>query len=584
MTPLYYQGVKKTIVSRPILEQKDDLGALPPILKRIFLARGLTSSEQLDRSLTKLPSPWLFSNMETMVAHLITALEQQQKICIVADIDADGATSCAVAMKGFRLLGAKNIDFVVPNRFEHAYGLTPEIVELAAQKNAQVIITVDNGISSHEGVIAAKERDMIVLITDHHLPAKTLPLADAIVNPNLLFDGFPSKAVAGVGVIFYVLSALRSRLRERHWFEQQAISEPNLAQLLDFVALGTVADVVALDKVNRTLVHQGLLRIRNGQGHAGILALIDVAGKNAPTLQASDFGFSVAPRLNAAGRIQDMSLGINCLLEDDFATARQMAAHLDSLNTERREIEYTMKQEAMNLLADTFALNKPHEKWGVCLFDENWHQGVIGILAARIKDRLHRPVITFAAAGHDLLKGSGRSIEGVHLRDVLSDIATEQPHLILQFGGHAMAAGLSLHTHNLPLFTIAFDEMVGRRLSQLDLQQKILSDGELTEAELNLEFADLLQSVTTWGQHFPEPIFHGTFEVVQVRILKDSHLKLLVRTNTTGNELEAIAFNVDKPEMWQGMRRVCLAYKLDINQYRGNRNVQLMVQYLEKVL
>ena len=584
MTPLYYQVVKKTITQRPILEQEDDLGTLPPILKRIFLARGLTSSEQLDRHLTTLPSPWLFSNMETMVAHLISALEQQQRICIVADIDADGATSCAVAMKGFRLLGAKNIDFVVPNRFEHAYGLTPEIVELAAQKNAQVIITVDNGISSHEGVIAAKEHNMMVLITDHHLPAKTLPLADAIVNPNLVFDGFPSKAVAGVGVIFYVLSALRSRLRERHWFEQQAITEPNLAQLLDFVALGTVADVVALDKVNRTLVHQGLLRIRNGQGHAGILALIDVAGKNAQTLQASDFGFSVAPRLNAAGRIQDMSLGINCLLEDDFATARQMAAHLDSLNNERREIEHTMKQEAMNLLADTFALNKPHEKWGVCLFDENWHQGVIGILAARIKDRLHRPVITFAAAGHDLLKGSGRSIEGVHLRDVLSDIATEQPHLILQFGGHAMAAGLSLHTHNLPLFTIAFDEMVGRRLSQIDLQQKILSDGELTEAELNLEFADLLQNVTTWGQHFPDPIFHGTFEVVQVRILKDSHLKLLVRTNAAGNELEAIAFNVDKPEMWQGMRRVCLAYKLDINQYRGNRNVQLMVQYLEKVL
>ena len=584
MTPLYYQGVKKIITQRPILEQEDDLGALSPILKRIFLARGLTSSEQLDRHLTTLPSPWLFSNMETMVAHLIAALEQQQKICIVADIDADGATSCAVAMKGFRLLGAKNVDFIVPNRFEHAYGLTPEIVELAAQKNAQVIITVDNGISSHEGVIAAKERDMIVLITDHHLPAKTLPLADAIVNPNLLFDTFPSKSVAGVGVIFYVLSALRSRLRERHWFEQQAIPEPNLAQLLDFVALGTVADVVALDKVNRTLVYQGLLRIRNGQSHAGILALIEVAGKNAQTLQASDFGFSIAPRLNAAGRIQDMSLGISCLLEDDFATARQMAAHLDSLNNERREIEHTMKQEAMNLLADTFALNKPHEKWGVCLFDENWHQGVIGILAARIKDRLHRPVITFAAAGHDLLKGSGRSIEGVHLRDVLSDIATEQPHLILQFGGHAMAAGLSLHTHNLPLFTIAFDEMVGRRLAQIDLQQKILSDGELTEAELNLEFADLLQNVTTWGQHFPEPIFHGTFEVVQVRILKDSHLKLLVRTNAAGNELEAIAFNVDKPEMWQGMRRVCLAYKLDINQYRGNRNVQLMVQYLEKVL
>ncbi len=584
MTILYYQGVKKTIVPRPVLEQSEDFGEFPPILKRIFLARGLTSNEQLDRRLSTLPSPWLFSNMETMVAHLITALEQQQMICIVADIDADGATSCAVAMKGFRLLGAKNIDFIVPNRFEHAYGLTPEIVELAAQKNAKVIITVDNGISSYEGVLAAKERGMTVLITDHHLPAKTLPAADAIVNPNLVFDNFPSKSVAGVGVIFYVLSALRSRLRERNWFELQNIPEPNLAQLLDYVALGTVADVVTLDKVNRSLVHQGLLRIRNGKGHAGILALIEISGKNAATLHASDFGFSVAPRLNAAGRIQDMSLGIHCLLEDDFSTALKMATDLDLLNKERREIENTMKQEAMSLLANTFALDKPHEKWGVCLHDANWHQGVIGILAARIKDRLHRPVITFATAGHDLLKGSGRSIEGVHLRDVLSDIATEHPNLILQFGGHAMAAGLSMHAHHLPSFTIAFNEVVGRRLSEIDLQQKILSDGELTEADLSLEFADLLQNVTTWGQHFPEPIFHGIFEVVNVRILKDAHLKLLVRINTAGKELDAIAFNVDKPEMWQGMRRVLLAYKLDINQYRGNRSVQLMVQYLEKVL
>ena len=584
MTQLYYQGVKKTISPRPVLKETGYFSAFPMILRRIFFARGLTSDEQLDRSLAKLPSPFLFSNMETMVTHLVSALEQQQTICIVADIDADGATSCVVAMKGFRLLGAKNVTFVVPNRFEHAYGLTPEIVELAAEKNAQVIITVDNGISSYDGVLAAKARGITVLITDHHLPGKTLPAADAIVNPNLASDNFPSKSVAGVGVIFYVLSALRSRLREQNWFEKQNIPEPNLAQLLDFVALGTVADVVTLDNVNRTLVHQGLLRIRNGKGHAGVLALIEIAGKSAATLHASDFGFSVAPRLNAAGRIQNMSLGINCLLENDFATALKMATHLDSLNKERREIENTMKQEAMSLLNDTFALDKPHEKWGVCLFDPNWHQGVIGILAARIKDRLHRPVITFASAGHDLLKGSGRSIEGLHLRDVLSDIATENPNLILQFGGHAMAAGLSMHAHHLPSFTIAFNEVVGRRLSEIDLQQKILSDGELAEADLSLEFADLLQNVTTWGQHFPEPIFHGIFEVVNVRILKDSHLKLLVRINPAGKELDAIAFNVDKPEMWQGMRRVLLAYKLDINQYRGNRTLQLMVQYLEKVL
>ncbi len=584
MTNLYYHGVKKAITPRPISEKSDDFGGLSPILKRIFLARGLTTSEQLDRSLSKLPSPFLLSNMETMILHLIDALKHQKRICVVADIDADGATSCAVAIKGLRLLGAENVDFVVPNRFEHAYGLTPEIVELAEQKQAQVLITVDNGISSHEGVLIAKERGMTVLITDHHLPAKTLPSADAIVNPNLLDDDFPSKSIAGVGVIFYVLSALRRQLREQNWFESQNILEPNFAQLLDYVALGTVADVVALDQVNRSLVHQGLLRIKGGKGHAGILALIAVAGKNPETLHASDFGFSVAPRLNAAGRIQDMSLGINCLLEDDFVVAQQMAAHLDSLNTERREIEHTMKQEAMNLLHDTFALDKPHEKWGVCLFDQNWHQGVIGILAARIKDRLHRPVITFAPAGNNLLKGSGRSIEGVHLRDVLSDITTEQPNLILQFGGHAMAAGLSIHTHNLPLFSIAFDEMVGRRLSKIDLQQKILSDGELSDADLSLEFADLLQNITTWGQHFPEPVFHGVFEVVQVRILKDQHLKLLVRINAACKEIDAIAFNVDRPEMWQGMRSVLLAYKLDINEYRGNRNLQLVVQYLEKIL
>ena len=584
MTTLYYQGQRKAIIERPLSQIDGDFGDMPPILKRIFLARGVVSSTQLDRNLNTLPSPWLFSNMEKMVAHLVDALENQQRLCIVADIDADGATSCAVALKGLRLLGAAHVDFVVPNRFEHAYGLSIDIVELATQKDAQVLITVDNGISSHEGVLAAKERGMRVLITDHHLPAKTLPDADAIVNPNLMGDEFPCKSIAGVGVIFYVLLALRSRLRERDWFNTQQIPEPNLAQLLDYVALGTVADVVSLDSVNRTLVHQGLLRIRSGNVHAGILALIEVAGKNAATLQASDFGFGVAPRLNAAGRIQDMSLGILCLLEDEPATARQMAAHLDLLNSERREIEREMKQEAMNLLNDTYAFDKKHAESGVCLYDENWHQGVIGILAARIKDRLHRPVIAFANAGADLVKGSGRSIEGVHLRDVLSDIATEHPHLIQQFGGHAMAAGLSMHTHHLPSFTIAFDEVVGRRLAQLDLQQKILSDGELTDAELNLDFADLLHNIATWGQHFPEPIFHGVFEVVQVRILKDQHLKLLVRINSASKELEAIAFNVDKPEMWQGMRRVLLAYRLDVNQFRGNRSLQLMVQYLEKMV
>ena len=579
-----YPGNKKIVECRPLLEKEGDFPELSPLLKRIFLARGLTSSAQLDRSFTQLPRPWHFSNMDAMTTHLVTALSEQKAICIVADIDADGATSCAVAMKGLRLLGAQNVNFVVPNRFEHAYGLTPEIVEIAASQHAQVLITVDNGISSHEGVLAAKAQGMTVLITDHHLPGQQLPQADAIVNPNLAGDLFPSKAIAGVGVIFYVLLALRQRLRELDWFTQKKSLEPNLAQLLDYVALGTVADVVTLDEINRTLVYQGLLRIRQGKAHPGILALIESAGKNPITFQAHDFGFSVAPRLNAAGRMQDMSVGIHCLLEDDIDKAREIAAQLDALNIERREIERTMKQEAINLLDATYAYDKPHPEYGICLYDENWHQGVIGILAARLKERLHRPVITFANAGHNLIKGSGRSIEGLHLRDVLSDIATEHPHLIEQFGGHAMAAGLSLHAHHLPSFSIAFDDMVRKRLSSIDLQQKILSDGELNETDLNLDLADLLQNVATWGQHFPEPVFHGTFDVVHVRILKDQHLKLLVRLNTAGKELEAIAFNVEKPERWQGIRRVFLVYKLDINLFRGHRSLQLMVQYLEKIL
>ena len=580
---MYSQGVKKTIVLRPVKKKHALQGNLHPLLERIFLARGITSELELDRTLAKLPSPWLLSGMEEMVEHLIVAINEQQKICIVADFDADGATSCAVAIKGLQLLGAGQVTFVVPNRFEYGYGLTPEIVELVKLQNPDVIITVDNGISSIDGVKAATDSGIKVLVTDHHLPGSNLPAATAIVNPNLLDDKFPNKSLAGVGVIFYVLLALRSRLRDINWFETNQVKEPNLAQLLDYVALGTVADVVALEQSNRILVYQGLLRIRTGRCHPGLTALVEVSGKNPQTITAADLGFSLGPRLNAAGRMDDMSLGIQCLLSDDPALAKDIALQLDELNNDRREVEAVMKHEAQTYLSEMKALDEHHLPAGVCLFDANWHQGVIGILASRIKDQVHRPVIAFAPAGKDLIKGSARSIPGVHIRDVLSDIAAAHPKLLSKFGGHAMAAGLSLKMHDYPPFALAFDEMVSKRLASVDLEQKILSDGELAEQEMTIEIADLLQNSATWGQEFPEPLFDGVFDVIQSRIVGQRHLKLVLRKPVGDLVIDAIAFFVDRPEHWLGLRQIKAVYKLDINEFRGNRTVQFIVQYFEKI-
>ena len=580
---MYSQGIKKTIVLRPVKKKHALQGNLHPLLERIFLARGITSELELDRTLSNLPSPWLLSGMEEMVEHLIVAISEQQKICVVADFDADGATSCAVAIKGLQLLGAGQVSFVVPNRFEYGYGLTPEIVELVKLQNPDVIITVDNGISSIEGVKDAINSGIKVLITDHHLPGSNLPAATAIVNPNLFDDKFPNKSLAGVGVIFYVLLALRSRLRDINWFETNQVKEPNLAQLLDYVALGTVADVVALEQSNRILVYQGLLRIRKGRCHPGLTALVEVSGKNPQTITAADLGFSLGPRLNAAGRMDDMSLGIQCLLSDDPALAKDIALQLDELNNDRREVEAVMKHEAQTYLSEMKALDEHHLPAGVCLFDANWHQGVIGILASRIKDQVHRPVIAFAPAGKDLIKGSARSIPGVHIRDVLSDIAAAHPKLLSKFGGHAMAAGLSLKMHDYPPFALAFDEMVSKRLASVDLEQKILSDGELAEQEMTIEMADLLQNSATWGQEFSEPLFDGVFDVIQSRIVGQRHLKLVLRKPVGDLVIDAIAFFVDRPEHWLGLRQIKAVYKLDINEFRGNRTVQFIVQYFEKI-
>jgi len=580
---MYLQGVKKAIVRRAPAQTAADLGRLDPILLRIFTSRGVNKAEDLERGLANLPSPWLLSGINAMVDQLVSVVRENKALSVVADFDADGATSCALALKGLALFGARQLNFVVPNRFEFGYGLTPEIVELVRKQQADVILTVDNGISSLEGVAAAKRLGITVLITDHHLPGHELPDADAIVNPNLPDDKFPSRNIAGVGVMFYVLMALRIRLRELRWFQTAGIAEPNLAQLLDYVALGTVADVVALDRVNRILVHQGLLRIRSGQCRTGIKALLTIAGKNPGSVQAADLGFSIAPRLNAAGRLDDMSLGIRCLLTDDPELARDMAMQLDALNQDRKSIEEQMKAEALALLSDMRGMDEQHAPAGVCLYDAGWHQGVIGILAARIKDRLHRPVIAFAPADNGELKGSARSIAGVHIRDVLSDIAAEHPTLLSKFGGHAMAAGLSIKLQDYPHFALLFSETVAARLSEVDLQHKVWSDGELDQQHLSLEFAENLRQAAVWGQAFPEPTFDGVFDVFQCRIVGRQHLKFVLKMPFSHLLIDAIAFFAEQPEHWLGCRKLQAVYKLDVNEFRGERSLQLQLHYLERL-
>lgn len=581
MPSLYLQGIKKTILQRPHAESPTKLTDLDPVLKRIFSSRGIKTTDELDRSLQNLASPWLLTGMQAMVEVLINAVKLQKNICIVADFDADGATSCALAIKGLTLLGAKKPDFVVPNRFEYGYGLTPEIVALIIPKKADIILTVDNGISSVEGVLAAKQAGMQVLITDHHLPGNEIPAADAIVNPNLTEDKFPSKHLAGVGVMFYVLLALRIRLREIHWFERNGIVEPNLAQLLDYVALGTVADVVALDQINRILVHQGLLRIRAGQCHPGIKMLTEISAKQLHNLYATDLGFALAPRLNAAGRMDDMSLGIQCLITDSLDEARSIAVQLDQLNQDRKAIEAQMKTEAMLLLDEMPNLKSNTHPAGICLFDSNWHQGVIGILAGRVKERINRPVIAFAPVSNGEIKGSARSIPGVHIRDVLSEIATYHPNILSKFGGHAMAAGLTIKRQDYPHFSLLFTDIVANKLKDLEVDQKIFSDGELDAAHFSLKFAEDLQQCAVWGQGFPEPQFNGVFDVIQCRIIKQHHLKLVLRIPFSDLLFDGIAFFVDHPENWLGCRKITGVYKLDINEYLGQRSLQLQFQYLE---
>lgn len=553
-----------------------DLGELPALLARLYAARGVRSAEELDKALGRLLPYQQLKGIEGAVDLLVQALQQRQRILIVGDFDADGATASSVGVLGLRMLGAAHVDYLVPNRFEYGYGLTPEIVAVALQRQPDLLVTVDNGISSVEGVAAAKAAGLRVLVTDHHLPGPQLPAADAIVNPNQPGCSFPSKSLAGVGVMFYVLLALRARLREMGWFVGRA--EPNLAELLDLVALGSVADVVPLDANNRILVHQGLARIRAGRARPGLRAILEVAGRDHRRISSTDLGFILGPRLNAAGRLDDMSLGIECLLCEDEALARDMAVQLDQLNQDRKAIEQGMQREALAQLKDLPLDDLPY---GLCLFEPDWHQGVIGILASRLKERYHRPAIAFADAGDGLLKGSARSVPGLHIRDALDAVAARHPGLISKFGGHAMAAGLTLPQEHFGAFAVAFDAEVRRQLSADDLTGRLLSDGQLQVGEFNLELARALRHAGPWGQHFPEPLFHGRFQLVQQRLVGERHLKLQLKTECGSQALDGIAFNIDR-EQWPNanVRWVELAYKLDLNEYRGNESVQLLVNYL----
>jgi single-stranded-DNA-specific exonuclease len=571
----------KKILRRPVPNSQSDWGqTLPPILQRLYAARGVTSDEQLAYTLKHLASPMEMRGIGRAVELLARAITEKQSVMILGDFDADGATSTAVAMLGLGMMGLEQVDFRVPSRFADGYGLTPGIIDRLKEEGAlpDLLVTVDNGIAAVDGVRAAKELGICVLVTDHHLAGETLPDADAIVNPNQPDCTFLSKHASGVGVMFYVLTALRKHLREN---DQLPEPQPNLGSLLDLVALGTVADVVPLDHNNRIFVEQGLRRIRQGEARPGILALLEVAGRDHKEISSTDLGFVVGPRLNAAGRLDDMSVGIACLLADSQDEALRLARELDTFNRERRTIEKDMKAQAQDLLA-SMSLDLEGLPWGLALFDTDWHQGVIGILAARIREQTHRPTIAFAPDDNGVdIKGSARSIPGLHIRDVLAVVDARHPAMMKKYGGHAMAAGMTVLRDDLDAFSDAFDRAVRDSLRAEDLEAAITTDGPLNSEELHLDTAALLKRAGPWGQHFPEPLFDGNFRVVSQRIVGENHLKLVLQPEDGGAIIDGIAFNTgpEVPDYTRTGARV--VYKPDANTFRGRTNLQLLIDYLE---
>ncbi|MDP3639097.1 MAG: single-stranded-DNA-specific exonuclease RecJ [Azonexus sp.] len=541
---------------------------LHPLLARLYAARGVKDKTELDYELKSLIPPSALTHATDAAQLLADAIEAEAKMLIIGDYDCDGATATAVGVRALKMLGA-DVDFLLPDRFKLGYGLSPEIVDLAAQQSPDLIITVDNGIASIEGVDRAREHGIATLITDHHLPGETLPEADCIVNPNQPGCDFPSKCIAGVGVMFYVMLALRAELRERGFFAERP--EPNFASLLDLVALGTVADVVKLDRNNRILVSQGLKRMRAGQLQPGLAALFKAASRDPKKATAMDLGFILGPRLNAAGRLADMRLGVECLLTEDPSRALSIAQQLDALNRERREIESGMQEQALILLESIDANDAAP---GIALFDPSWHEGVVGILASRIKDKLHRPVFAFAPGEGGIIKGSGRSIPGLHLRDALDLVAKRSPGLLIRFGGHAMAAGATVNAENFDKFREMFAQVAAELLAPADLTRTLETDGNLEGAYFSLETVRLLEN-EIWGQGFPPPLFLDEFEVEQQRVLKEKHLKLRLRKG--GTRIDAIQFNFST----QPGHTTRIAYRLAINEYMGVETTQLMVEHLE---
>lgn len=557
--------------------------SLHPVLQKVLSHRKVTHPEQIEYSLAKLISFEELKGIDEAARLVVDAILQQQKILIVGDFDADGATSTAVCFRALTMLGHSRVSHLVPNRFDFGYGLSPELVAVACEDKPDLLITVDNGISSIQGVADARAAGIKVLVTDHHLAGKTLPEADAIVNPNQPGCTFPSKNLAGVGVIFYVMLAVRSRLREQGYFNQQR-AEPNMAKLLDLVALGTVADVVPLDENNRVLVSQGLKRMQAGHACEGIKAILKVAGREIHRITSTDLGFSIGPRLNAAGRLEDMSLGIECLITDDPYRAQSIAEQLDALNRSRREIEQEMQAQAMQSLQHLeSSMLQTDLPYGISLYNEDWHQGVVGILASRIKEKFHRPVIVFANDSDTLIKGSARSIRGLHIRDVLEDISTQHPGMITKFGGHAMAAGLTLQKHQFVAFEQAFDEQVRKHIDDDALQGVIESDGELQGDDFNLDLAQAIRDAGPWGQNFLEPVFDGEFEVLQWRVVGEKHLKMELQSVDADQPIDAIAFNVPSAQLEESDGFIRAAYRLDVNEFRNKRSAQLIVEYFESI-
>lgn len=552
-----------------------------PVILRILTARGISAPEDLALDLHAMLPPTGLSGIDKAAVLVAEAVMQGKRILIVGDFDADGATGTAVAILSLRAMACEQLDFRVPNRFEFGYGLSVALVNTLSDDPPDLLITVDSGISCNEGVARAQELGCQVIVTDHHLPGELIPGADAIVNPNCPGDAFPSKSMAGVGVIFYLMTVVRRVLRDNGWFTGRR-KEPNLAQFLDLVALGTVADLVPLDHNNRVLVRQGLERIRRGMARPGLMALLRLGKRDYRYAKAADLGFAVGPRLNAAGRLEDMSTGIRCLISSDSNDATSMAGELDELNQKRKGIQEKMQAEAMQQLGTLLESFKDQAlPQALCLYDKNWHQGIVGLVASRVKDAVHRPVIAFApeADGATLLKGSARSVRGLHIRDVLAYVDSQEPGLIQAFGGHAMAAGLTLEAKNLESFKLALGLAVDVVLGGESLTQEILTDGELPAADINLEMATLIEGLGPWGQRFAEPLFDGRFEVLDHRIVGGSHLKMIVRPIDGSEAVDAIAFNRLPQDLPQS-GPVRLLYRLDINRWQGREECQLMVDYI----